>query len=313
MPASGVLHFAMPITLPPISRRGFLKGVLATGAAALLPRDLWGASQSPLDVNRLALLSDIHIHANRAEICRNANMFECFAASSKKILALDALPANVLINGDCAFRSGEPNDYATLIEALTPLREGGLPVHLGLGNHDHRANLTAACGVADHRIPALRDHRVMLLPLPTADWYILDSLKVTHTTPGTLGPDQLAWLKRSLDARSNRPAVIMLHHQPQNHANEKITGLTDTAELLAIVLPRRQVKAVLFGHTHVWENYTRDGLHFINLPSNAYAFREGPPTGWVDAQLTPRGMFLQLHTQTAKHPQNKQLIEFPWR
>jgi 3',5'-cyclic AMP phosphodiesterase CpdA len=303
----------MPITLPPISRRGFLKGILAAGATALLPRNVWGAPQTSFDVDRLALLSDVHIHANRAEICRGANMFDCFAATSKQVLALDALPANVLINGDCAFRSGQPDDYATLIEALKPLREGGMPVHLGLGNHDHRANLAAACGIADHRIASLHDHRVALLHLPTTDWYILDSLKVTHTTPGTLGRDQLAWLKRSLDARSDRPAVLMMHHQPDERVGNKITGLTDTHELMSIILPRGQVKAVLFGHTHVWENYTRDGVHFINLPSNAYAFREGPPTGWVDARLNLGGMTLQLYTHQPAHPQNKQQIEFPWR
>jgi 3',5'-cyclic-AMP phosphodiesterase len=306
----------MPITLPPISRRRFLKGALAAGALAVLPRDVWSAPQSQFDANRIALLSDTHLPAaGESFVHRDVSPWKSFQTASTEILSLDPLPANVMINGDVAFSRGHPEDYARIVDGLKPLREAGLPVHLGLGNHDNRENLTAACGLAEHRVAALSDHRVMRVELPHTDWYVLDSLFQTKITPGTLGPGQLTWLQRSLDARPHRPAVLMLHHQPQTRPSVTAgwNGLTDTIELLAIIQPRRQVKAILFGHTHKWEHYVSNGLHFINLPTTAHIFKEEQPRGWVDARLTQTQMTLQLHSLTPGHWQDKQLIEFPWR
>ncbi len=47
----------MPIHLPPLSRRGFLKATLAAGAAAVLPGRT-GAADPAVDPNRVALLAD---------------------------------------------------------------------------------------------------------------------------------------------------------------------------------------------------------------------------------------------------------------
>ena len=56
----------MPIHLPPISRRRFLKTTLAAGAALLVPGRT-DAAQQVVDANRFALLADVHVWANRAE------------------------------------------------------------------------------------------------------------------------------------------------------------------------------------------------------------------------------------------------------
>ncbi|HEX8523219.1 MAG TPA: metallophosphoesterase [Tepidisphaeraceae bacterium] len=300
----------MPISLPPISRRGFIRGALtAAGAMALGPQ--WSSGAQAADPNRLALFSDIHLNGAKTPT-RGVNMWQNFVACREQVLAMETRPAAMLINGDCAHLQGKPEDYRTVLEAIAPARAKGIPVHLALGNHDNRENILKSIP-ADKTLSVKFDRRAMIVPLPTADWYILDSLERTSHTPGTLGPVQITWLKKTLDARPKRPAVIMLHHQMDWINDGKISGLSDTKQFIDVIKPRNQVKAVLFGHTHVWKHYNRDGLHFINLPTTAYVFREGEPAGWVDAKVTDKSMTLQLHTVDANHPENKQTLNLPWR
>ena len=57
----------MPIILPPITRRQFVKGSVALGGAAMMmPRTLAAADSESagLDPNRVALLADTHISAD---------------------------------------------------------------------------------------------------------------------------------------------------------------------------------------------------------------------------------------------------------
>ena len=127
----------MPIHLPPISRRQFLIRTLAAGAGLALSPWLLAASRRT-DPNSWALLSDIHLAADRAQLGRGINMAEHFTTVSRELLALPRRPAGVFINGDCAFNSGEKGDYAVLTEMLAPIRKEQIPVHLALGNHDNR-------------------------------------------------------------------------------------------------------------------------------------------------------------------------------
>jgi 3',5'-cyclic AMP phosphodiesterase CpdA len=305
----------MPITLPPISRRRFLQASVAAAAALIAaPRLSWSGPASQPDPNHLALLSDIHINADRKLIHKtNISMWDHLQQASDEILALPQPPSMVLINGDCAYNSGRAEDYATVLDALKPLRAAGLPVHLGLGNHDDREHLKAAFEHDPACAADLADRRIMRLELPAADWYVLDSLRKTASIPGELGAPQLEWLRQSLDARANRPAAVMLHHQPDERPPDKASGLTDTKPFLDILEPRKQVKAVLFGHTHVWKHWERDGLHLINLPTSAYVFDSKQPAGWVDAHLTERGLSLQLHAITPEHSSDGELLELNWR
>jgi hypothetical protein len=211
------------------------------------------------------------------------------------------------------FNDGQPGDYATVVEGLDRIRKGGIPVHLGLGNHDHRANFLTALPSDDRRVNDVADKCVSKIKMPHVDWYILDSLDKTKATPGVLGEAQIAWLAKSLDASTDRAAVVMVHHQPDDRPIEKRSGLTDTIALIDAIKPRKQVKALLFGHTHAWSHREVDGLHFVNLPTTAYVFDATQPAGWVDAKVTEKGITLQLRSITANHPKDKEQLELAWR
>jgi 3',5'-cyclic-AMP phosphodiesterase len=74
------------------------------------------------------------------------------------------------------------------------------------------------------------------------------------------------------------------------------------------------VKAFIYGHTHDWK-VTQDasGIHLINLPPVAYVFKEGKPSGWVEAELERSGMTLELRCVPATHPDQDQRLRLKWR
>jgi 3',5'-cyclic-AMP phosphodiesterase len=300
----------MPITLPPISRRRFLASATAATAAMALGGNWSIADTESSKADHLVLLSDTHISSDRKHDPRQQGpMWDHFVRVRSEILRSESRPRALLINGDCAFSKGLPADYAALLEGLEPIRAAGLPVHLGLGNHDSRANIQEILP-ADATVTAQGlDHRVMRVSMPHANWYMLDSLDQTNHTPGRLGAEQLKWLARSLDQNPQRPAILMMHHQPDYNAPEISNGLRDTPALMNVISKRKQVKAVLFGHTHVWKHYEREGIHFINLPTTAYVFKPEQPIGWVDAHVTSGNLRLQLHAITPNHPQHLQVLE----
>lgn len=299
----------MPISLPALNRRQFL-GASAAGAAAFCLAGESLARDPQTDPNRFALLADTHIDGNRDTIARGVNMFQNLHKTCAEIQALPELPAAVLIGGDCAYLKGTSEDYANLMELIKPVRESGLPVHMAMGNHDNRERFWAAAGAAD-RDARLPERHALMLDAPHANLFLLDSLDVTNKTPGVLGETQLQWLTGALDAAADKPAIVMLHHNPDSRPEP--SGLTDTAALFAAILPRRNVKALVFGHSHNWSLGVQDGLHLINLPPVAYVFGADKPNGWVNARLTANSMKLELRTLDATHPLHGQQTDLAWR
>ena len=301
----------MPIHLPPISRRRFLvRSAAAAAGIALSPKLL--AADKPTDPNFWALFSDIHLAADRSLIARGINMTDHFTSVSQELLLLPKRPAGVFINGDCAYNSGETDDYVLVAELLGPIRQDQVPIHLALGNHDHREHFWAALEQEKAAKRPVMDKHVAFLPTPHANWFVLDSLEQTLATPGLLGQEQLDWLARSLDANRDKPALILIHHNPGQRAN--INGLKDTEALFEIIRPRKQVKAYIFGHTHNWKvEEDLSGIHLVNLPPVAYVFKEGEPSGWVHATLERKGMRLELRCLDPAHKSHGQVVKLKWR
>ena len=299
----------MPLTLPPISRRKFLATTLATGAGLFLKPDFSDAADA--DPHRLALLSDIHIDADPHAVDRGVVMHDHLEKAVDEITCLDAKPIAAIINGDCAHLHGRTEDYAILLPMLKPLREAGLPVHLSMGNHDNRENIWKSIPHCESHVGGLKDRQITVLEMPHANLFLLDSLKMTNFTPGFLGDRQTRWLAGALDAHAEKPAIVFVHHQPDESLMPQ--GLTDTRILLDILTPRKYVKALFYGHTHIWEITHRSGLHCVNLPAVAYPFDPHQPTGWVDAHLRQDGMNLELRCTDPAHPTHGQKVELTWR
>jgi predicted phosphodiesterase len=302
----------MPVTLPQLTRREFLKRAALAGAvAAFSPSSYAGLFGKSRDSHTFFFLSDTHIAGDPAQIYLKVNMADHFAACTRELAAWPVKPAAVIVNGDLAYLTGKPEDYEAFGELIAPVRALA-PVHLSLGNHDERENFWSAFPRDAAKLKSVPQKQASVFNSERANWFLLDSLEATSKTPGEIGAAQLEWLAGALDARLDKPAIVVVHHNPQF---PKVTsGLLDSAALLDALASRRQVKALIFGHTHDWKiSQHESGIHLINLPPTSYPFKDGRPSGWVRATLAHDGMEMELRALDAKHPEHAQPQSLKWR
>jgi len=299
----------MPVSLPPISRRRFLTHVIAGTATVIVAPDLLAGEQNR-DPRRFALFSDTHIAGDRNTVSRATNMAANLSQVVDEALGLSPSPAAVLVSGDCAFTRGQAADYDTLSQLVKPLHAADLPIHFALGNHDNRARFLDVIKKGHPHSTPVAGKYITIVESPLADWFLLDSLDQTNKTPGVLGAAQLKWLDATLAQRTKKPALVMVHHNPD--PRPKPSGLVETKELLALLVKHPRVKTLFFGHSHHWDVRRHQKLHLVNLPAVAYVFAKGEPNGWVDAKLRADGMRLCLNCIDKQHPKHGQIVDLNW-
>ena len=298
----------MPFSLPGLSRRQFLAGSTLAALTAATARANDAAAADP---HRFVLMADIHIPAQPDLQAHGVCMHDNFANVAQEIIALQNRPTATMILGDCAYLHGKAEDYVQVVKLLEPLRAAGMPIHLTLGNHDHRERFWEALPADDAQDKAVEAKHVMVVKSPRANWFLLDSLDATNKVPGVLGEAQLAWLAKLLDANADRPALVCVHHNPD--LSEKPGGLTDTQPLYDVLLPRKQVKVLFFGHTHNWNIQEKEGLHLVNLPPVAYVFAKGKPNGFVEVELGEDSATLRLSALAKDHAEHGKETKLAWR
>jgi len=296
-----------------LSRREFLSRSAAVFASLTLASRSWGAEA--VQSSTFALLSDTHIAADPDLIARDANMTANLRQAVGEVCALEQRPAGVIVSGDCAYLKGLPDDYANFANIVKPLAERELPLHLLTGNHDDRGPMADALAVLRPEDPQVQSRFVSVIESPHVNLFLLDSLTEVDVVTGELGDAQRTWLAHELDARQDKPAVIIGHHNLQFTAppeGKRFTGLADTTEFVELLQARAHVKAYIFGHTHNWSTTRHGNLHLINLPPVAYVFGEGRPNGWTQATFTPTGVTLELQTIDSAHPLCGEKKELTW-
>jgi Icc protein len=307
----------MPIILPPITRRQFIKRSLAFGGTAIMaPHALAAADRkgAGLDQNRVALLADTHISVDPTRVYpgtkwpgtpvkegehESVNMAACLAEAAKSVLALNPRPAHLIVNGDCALSNGKESEYKEFLRLVEPLRAAGITVHVTIGNHDNRENLWKL-------LPFLKEEQMGVqagvIELPHANLVLLDSGK-----RGVLGEEQLDWLAKELDQRADKPALIFGHYNPYpNRGVRPIKGMSDGPSLLKVLAERKHARGYFYGHTHEWQYDQRDHLHLINQPAVSYYFGKGHAHGWVDMKLTETSAELELQCIDPTHKQHRE-------
>lgn len=302
----------MPLHLPQLSRREFLKRVALAGAAAAFAPDsyagLFGKSR---DKNTFVFFSDPHVAADAALKQGDVNMADNLAACVRELAAWPVKPAAVIVNGDLAFKAGLAGDYATFGKLIEPVRAIA-PMYLTLGNHDQRENFWTAFPHDAMKLKSVPQKQVAVFFSDRADWFLLDSLDISNTGPGEYGAAQLDWLDRELAARPGKPAILVGHHNLA--APGANAALKDTAALVEIFNRHRQVKAYVYGHTHNWHVETHaSGVQLINLPQTSYPFHAGRPSGWVRCSLARDGGEFELRSLDPKHPEQAQVKKLEWR
>lgn len=292
-----------PINLAKLSRRSFIAACIAGCSQAVLP------SGPPVRPKRRAetwaLLSDVHISAKPERRFGRACMTENLRRAVNEIV--DLRPDQLLFNGDIGYMRGRAGDYAAFLKLIGPLRDRAMPAHLTLGNHDHRGRFMQALPVANDS--AVAEKAVSARRINGRQWLFLDSLERTQAVRGSLGQTQLAWLQERLDADPQTPTIVCLHHNPDRSP----VGLKDYDEFQKLVLPRRQIKLVLFGHTHLFRTWETDSLHFVNLPALGFRLQPGASLGWISANFEPDGARLTFRGIDRQQRDDRVVKELRWR
>jgi 3',5'-cyclic AMP phosphodiesterase CpdA len=290
----------------PIHRREFLRASILGGAAMLINGTRASSAASPEDEIHLVLLSDPHIgHGERAKDPRGFDP----CAQLQRIVPdiVTSSPHGVIINGDAASREGLVEDYQVLKDLLEPVSKV-TPVYIGFGNHDHRENFkqvfTAGTGV-DAGVP---NHQVLVMETPFLRFIVLDSLLYTSKAAGLLGGQQRTWLADYLEGHVDKPIIFFVHHT----LGEGDGDLLDADRLFQIIRPYGQVKAIFYGHSHMWGMSERQGVKLINLPSIGYNFSKEEPVGWVDARFRRDGVDLTLHAIAGDLAKDKATTRLLW-
>jgi calcineurin-like phosphoesterase family protein len=267
------------------------------------------AATKPADPHVWAMLADTHIAADPAQLGRGCNMSDHLVHVCREILARPTAPAGVIVHGDCAISKGRSGDYTQMLKLLAPLREHKLPVHLALGNHDHLQNFLAA--LEPEAPSAVVDKHVSTIESERANFFVLDSLNgdppSTPSNIGLLGEAQRQWLAKELEQRTEKPAIVIVHHTPAR--------MQDWEALAALMDQHRHVKAMFHGHRHTWGlKQTPGGVHLINLLPTSYPSEPGPGArGWTEAAFAPDGVRLHVRCINRDNPLHDSVHALKWR
>jgi 3',5'-cyclic AMP phosphodiesterase CpdA len=301
----------MPLTLLP-TRRAFLASAASAGVVVFRPRFALGAEADP---HRVALLSDSHVGERADEVSRDCNMRDRLKQVAAEVAKLSPRPACAVVNGDLAYKSGTAAEYRLFASLVEPVRDAGIPLHLGLGNHDNFTRFAAGMDRFRPKDRPVDGKQVTVVELERVNLFVLDSYDPKNSVGGMLGESQRKWLAKALDARKDKPAVVIAHHPLQFEAdkNGKYNGLADGKDLWPALKARPLVKAFVFGHTHTWRLAERDSVHLVNLPAIGYPFAKAEVTGWVDAAFAENGVKLEVRAIDPKHAKHGDKAELAWR
>ena len=285
-----------------------LGGALVYGGIACAEGAVSGHQVDP---DRIAILNDTHIGGHHPE---DAPIPMRLKQTVSWLVGLERLPAAVIINGDLALNDGQPGDYQRFAKLVAPLREAGIPVHLTLGNHDNREVFLEVLQSEHSAAPLPFSKHVGVVHLAKAHLFLLDSLKGPHQAQGQLGPDQILWLGRMLDAHADKPAIVFGHHNPRAGGEEKYYpgGLEDSATLWELMVSRPKVKAYIHGHLHQRGYSQHRGIHIVDTPATAFVRDpDNSTTGWTMMQLAADSAEFTTLTH-AKHPWNRSVKNLAW-
>ncbi|TKJ39459.1 MAG: hypothetical protein CEE38_01610 [Planctomycetes bacterium B3_Pla] len=291
-----------------MNRRSFIKaGLAAAGAVVTIGAgDSFGAGKNEKKATRWAFLSDTHIPA---DVENNYRGFYPYR-NLRKVAAdvISASPDGVAITGDLARLTGELGDYENLKKLLGPVAEKS-PVFLALGNHDNRQNFMQVFIETLGEKQLVRGKHVVVAKRAPIQVIILDSLLYVNKVPGLLGKVQRQWLESYLKKSDEIPTILCFHHTMGDGDGD----LLDVPRLFDLVKPIRKVKAILYGHSHVYGFSMFEGIHLINLPAVGYNFSDTEPVGWIEANLTAEGGDFKLHASAGNTDNDGSVKKLTWR
>lgn len=256
------------------------------------PKRLKDLTNSPL---KLVQFTDQHLFGDPARALRGVPTLPALratlAAARDDIAACDI----ILATGDLV--QDDPAGYAHFRDAMGAL---GRPVLCIPGNHDDVPAMRAALAGPPFQHGGLHD---------AAGWRIvmLDST-VPGQTGGRLRDDELARLVQALGDAPQRHVLVCMHHHPAPMHSRWLdqVGLSNGAELLALLHDFPNVRGVLFGHVHQEGETQVRGLRLLATPATCSQFLPQSDEFAIDPR-PPAWRTLSLHADGSIETQVKWL------
>jgi len=252
-----------------IDRRGFLKcmawagtGIVWTVGAGIPTSRAFGQQAGKADKNSLSFvqISDSHIGFNKPA---NPNVNATLQAAIDKIGALEIQPAFLLHTGDLT-HGANPAEFDTLAQMMQSAKRQVfyVPGEHDTSTDDGKAYMErygkSAMGRGWHSFDQNGVHFVGL-----SNVQVLEGL-------GSLGADQLAWLKTDLAGHSASTPIVVFAHIPLWSVYPKWGwGTQDGAEALSY-LKRFGSVTVLNGHIHQVMQKVEGNVAFHTAMSTAF-------------------------------------------
>ncbi len=201
------------------------------------------------DPDLTVLLADIHVSGREGTQTHQRSRFERVVAD---ILAMDPLPARAVLFGDLAWNAGEREDYRRTRPLIAALEEAGIPLTIGMGNHDRRSTFLEF--YPEYAQRTLVPGRIVTVCYAgSVDFLMLDGLQGDDErasndigpVAGALDPAQQEWLLEALP-RWKKPVLVCSHYP----VNELSAGGRPLKNLICSV---PAVAGYIFGHLHYWQ------------------------------------------------------------
>jgi 3',5'-cyclic AMP phosphodiesterase CpdA len=162
----------------------------------------------------------------------------------RKLCSMTPLPDMIICTGDLT-ENGDSRSYKQLKEALA-----GAPceTYLCIGNHDDRDNFLDIFP----ETPSTDGFIQYVIDKGTFIVVVLDTVE-TGEHGGAFCDQRASWLSQTLDACSDRPVIIALHHPPARHGIEWMDVEPDAEwikRLSGVLKNRSNIRAMLAGHVH---------------------------------------------------------------
>jgi Icc protein len=213
---------------------------------------------------KFIVLSDLHV-VPPGEVSMTLDTGERLERAVDAVIERHGDADFCILAGDLA-DMGQPAAYEHLKAIIARLP---IPVHLTLGNHDHRPTFLDIFG-ADFAHP----HTGKVDKIIDAKGYriiVLDSSEPGRAD-GVLEQVQIDWLQARLDEAADRPVVVVLHHNANAlHIRSDVIRLLEPDAFIAALRTHKDVRQVIAGHVHITSTASWHGIPFTTLAGGHYS------------------------------------------
>lgn len=210
---------------------------------------------------KLIHISDIHLTEKGHEIW-GVSTLEHFSRAIQDITRMNDIDA-IVVSGDLS-DDGSRWAYEYIDNAFAEI---GIPTYCCAGNHDNLNEFYQSYKPSYYNICETFD---------LCDWtFIMLNSAVEGMSRGLCNLDKL---ERLLHSHKNKALAVVLHHPPivqEGWLNRKL--LENRNDFNKIIRQAKNVKMVLYGHTHYGSTSMIDGIVYSSAPSVGFAFHPNLP------------------------------------